>query len=75
MMGLNTAAIMPKLPAIPNKEPVYFGPRSAWLTPKPPAPSPEHMLVRHSKVITNKIESWKGRRNKNRAAPKKIPSY
>ena len=51
-IGLMIAAIIPRLPEIPTKDPVYFGPSSAWLTPKPPAPMPDERFVKQrSKTI------------------------
>ena len=70
-IGLNIAAIIPKLPEMPTNEPVYFGPRSAWLTPKPPAPIPLQKFIRHSKINTLIKESCNEIRYKRIAAPKK----
>ena len=58
------------LPAIPTKEPVYFGPRSAWFTPNPPAQIPEQMLIKQSKITAFKRESSKEIKYKKNADPK-----
>ena len=58
--GPITAAIMPRLPEIPTNVPVYLGPKSAWLTPKPPAAIPVQIFVAHKREIIKRCESWNG---------------
>ena len=55
--GLSIAATIPILPEIPTKDPVYFGPKSAWFTPNPPEHMPEQTLIRHKSMIAIKRES------------------
>ena len=44
------------LPEMPTKVPVYFGPKSAWFTPNPPAQIPVQSWIRHNKKIAlNKV--------------------
>ena len=69
-IGARIAAIIPILPAIPTNEPVYFGPRSAWFTPNPPAQIPEQILIRQSKITALIRESSKEIRYKKNADPK-----
>ena len=51
---------MPILPAIPTRDPVYFGPRSAWFTPNPPWHIPEHVFTKHNRTKILIKVSWNG---------------
>ena len=62
---------MPILPEIPTRDPVYFGPRSAWFTPNPPAQIPEQIFIRHNKIMTFIRESSREIKYKKIAEPKK----
>ena len=62
---------IPIPPAKPTIDPVYFGPKSAWLTPKPPTAIPLKAFVKHNKIIIATWESWNGIIERQVAPPRK----
>ena len=71
IIGLMIAADIPIAPDIPNIDPVYLGPISAWFTLKPPTHTPVQILTNDKQIINPKGVSCIDIKKRKIADPKK----